>query len=373
MKIGIIGAGIGGLATALALKGNDRQITVYEKATQIKPVGAGIVMAGNAMQVFDILGIRKIVENSGHIVSEIYITDNQLKTISKTNLTNLGLKYGVKNIAIHRADLQKILTEAVGYENIKLSKRLLKIEDNNDYKLIFEDGNSELCDVLIGADGIHSVVRNQLFGGGKIRNANQKCWRGLCDFKLSEEYKHKAFELWGKGKRFGFVQVSNQKVYWYAVINSHLQQENPNILQLFSDFHYDVLTLIEATPKEAIILNDIIDLQPINKWHKNKVCLIGDAAHATTPNMGQGACQAVEDAFVLGKLFKESNNIEQIFAKYEQLRMKKAHYITNMSQKIGKIAHFENNLAMWCRNQLLKTVPDSFNEKQLDKIFNITY
>lgn len=101
--------------------------------------------------------------------------------------------------------------------------------------------------------------------------------------------------------------------------------------------------------------------------------MIGDAAHATTPNMGQGACQAIEDAYVLGKLFGEGKIVEEVFSQYENLRMKKVHYIVNTSASIGKISHYENTLAVWLRNTLIKTIPNSINEKQMEKVFDITY
>lgn len=373
MKIAIIGGGIGGLTTALALKQNGLKVTVYESTNEIKPVGAGIVMANNAMQIFDKLGVRQKIENAGRKISNIKITDTQLSTISDGNLDKFERKFGVYNVAIHRADLQRILAEEIGFENIQLSKRVLKIDQSSDYTLTFEDGTSAKHEVIIGADGIKSTVRNQLFGGGTIRNTKQRCWRGVSEFEWASKYNEEAIEAWGKGKRFGFVKINDKKVYWYAVINESLMKDNASILDLFKEFHPEILQMISETPKDKIIFNDIIDLYPIHKWYNGKVCLIGDAAHATTPNMGQGACQAVEDAYVIGKLFKQGKSVEDIFFQYERLRMKKAHFIVNASWRIGKIAHFENNFAVWLRNTLLKTIPESVNEKQLDRIFNIDY
>ncbi len=372
-KIAIIGGGIGGLTTALALKQSGQELMVYESAAEIKPVGAGIVMANNAMQVFDKLGIRHKIENAGRKISNIKLTDTRLNTLSDARLDKFESKYGVYNVAIHRADLQKILADEIGFENIRLSKRLLKIEKDNNFKLNFEDGTTVNSEVVIGADGIKSVVRNQLFGTGTIRDTKQRCWRGVSEFDWTSKYNHEAFEVWGRGKRFGFVKISDKKVYWYAVINEMLMKKSAGIIELFNNFHPEVLQIISETPKEQIIFSDIIDLQPIPKWQNGKVCLIGDAAHATTPNMGQGACQAVEDAYVIGRLFGQRNSVEEVFDRYEKLRMKKAHFIVNTSWKIGKVAHFENSVAVWLRNALVKTTPKSVNGKQLDKVFNIEY
>jgi len=373
MKVAIIGGGIGGLTTALALKQNGQEVTVYESAPEIKPVGAGIVMASNAMQVFDKLGVRQKIERAGHKISNIKITDSQLNLLSGSDLAKFERKYGVYNVAIHRADLQKILVDEIGFQHIELSKRLLKIEEDQGYTLTFEDNTSVTTDVVIGADGIHSVVRNQLFGKGLLRDSKQRCWRGVSEVGSASTFNHEAFEAWGKGKRFGFVKISDKKVYWFAVINEALNDKKPEIAELFKEFHPEIVNIISETPKEQLFFSDIIDLEPIKKWQKGNVCLIGDAAHATTPNMGQGACQAVEDAYVIGQLFKQGKSVESIFAQYEKLRIGKAHFIVNTSWRIGKIAHAQNGFAVMLRNLLVKMMPKSANDKQLDSVFSIEY
>ncbi len=373
MEIAIIGGGIGGLTTALGLKQCGKAVTVYEGAPEIKPVGAGIIMANNAMQVFEKLGIRNRIENAGCKISRIKITDARLNTLSETELTPFENKYGVYNVAIHRADLQKILASEIGFEHIKLSKRLVRIEQENDFKLIFEDGTSANTDVIIGADGIKSVVRNELFKTGKIRDTKQRCWRGVSELDPTSRFDHEAFESWGKGKRFGFTKIAENSIYWYAVINESLMNEHADITGLFSEFHPEIINMIAGTPKNNVIFSDIIDLAPINQWQHGKVCLVGDAAHATTPNMGQGACQAIEDAYIIGKLFGQEKSPQEVFTQYEALRKKKAHFIVNTSWRLGKVAHYQNSVAVWFRNTLMRAIPQSVSKKQLNKVFDIDY
>ena len=370
--ISIIGAGIGGLTTALALQQRGLQVTVYEASAEIKPVGAGIVLASNAMQVFKNLRIHHKIEKAGHKVSRMKITDAHLNPLSVVDLTDYEKKYGVYNTAIHRGELQKILANELGYENIRLGKRLANIEKAANFTLTFEDHSTVESKIVIGADGIKSIVRNQLFGKSTIRNTNQLCWRGLCQMDLSKQYEHEFNEAWGKGKRFGFGKISSNKVYWYALTN--LNKPNiaeVNLAQLFCEFHPDILNIISATKSENIFVSDIIDLKPINKWQSENLCLIGDAAHATTPNLGQGACQAIEDAFVLAKLLDNGLAIENTFEAYEKLRRKKAHKIVTTSWTLGKIAHWSNPFLVSLRNISLRITPDSVNKKLMNQIFKL--
>lgn len=371
-KISIIGAGIGGLTTGLALKSDDFEVKIYESAPEIKPVGAGIIMANNAMQIFKKLGVHQKIQNLGNKVEHVNITQANLKVISSVSLNIFEQKYGVYNVAIHRADLQNALAQSFGMENIILNKRLNNISLENKINLSFEDSSSENTDILIGADGINSVVRKELNINSKIRDTKQLCWRGVVEFELPENYSNTAVEAWGKGKRFGFVKISPTKVYWFAVINENLNRET-ELTNLFKEFHFLILNLIAKTPKENIHFSRIIDLKPFSAWHQNNIVLLGDAAHATTPNLGQGACQAVEDAYALSKAIHSSSSIEKAFDHYEKIRNKKALHIVNTSWILGKIAHFENPILTGIRNGFFKSMSEKANHKQMEKIFDISY
>lgn len=370
--LSIIGAGIGGLTTALVLKERGFDATIYESAEAIKPVGGGIMMANNAMQIFKKLGIHNKIESAGNKISFLNITNSQLNSISKVDLTEYEKEYGVSNIAIHRGELQKILADELGYDKIKLSKKLSGIEKGSPFKLTFEDQTTIESKIVIGADGIKSVVRNQLFEKSILRDANQICWRGICEIDLPSKYHNELNEAWGKGKRFGFVKISDSKVYWFALTNSkNINAKEVVLTEMFSDFHPDILEIIAATNKEQIIINSIFDLKPIKKWYDENICLIGDAAHATTPNLGQGACQAVEDAYTLGKLIDSGLTIEGCFEEYQNVRQKKVNTVVSTSWKIGKMAQLENSFAIWTRNIMMRNFPKSANKKQIDKLFNL--
>lgn len=366
-KIHIIGAGIGGLATALCLKQQGLEVEVIESAPEIKPVGAGIVMANNAMQVFDRLGLRPKIEAAGYRVSYMRITDAEFNELSAIDLAAFEQQYGVYNVAIHRADLQGILADELGHGQITLGKRLVQVDQEDGYRLHFEDGTEEKAQVLIGADGIHSVVRKQLFPPSTLRDSAQVCWRGICDVDLADRYEHTAFEAWGPGRRFGFVRLNPVQVYWYAVADDGA--ESTDLLDLFRDFHPDVWEMIAAAPAASIFFSRLYDLKPIHQWAQGKVCLIGDAAHATTPNLGQGACQAVEDASVLGKLFAQGLCVEEVFRQYQTLRIKKAHQVVKTSWTIGKVSHWQNRLGIGIRNFVMKNLPASVRHKQLEPLF----
>lgn len=368
-SVSIIGAGIGGLTLANVLKQQGISCVLYESAPEIKPVGSGIMMAVNAMQVFERLGLKEKIEQAGNKIHGISVTDKNFRMISKTDVLGLESKYRSCNVAIHRADLQRILAESFGFENIRLNHSLQSIERNGNYFLDFSNGEQVETEVVFGADGIKSKTRDLIFQTGRIRSAGQKCWRGLALIDLPEKYEHEAFEIWGKGKRFGFVRMTAKKVYWYAVVNEEKYCPEKAVLSYFADFRSPVAQIIEATLPEDLIFNDLADLSPLPEWHTDHLCLIGDAAHATTPNMGQGAGQAIEDAYVIGKLRKQDEDWNTVFQKFQNIRRPKVDYVVGTSRRIGVVSQWERGTAI--RNFLMRRMPESLSRKMIEKVFKL--
>ncbi|MCW5518115.1 FAD-dependent monooxygenase [Muriicola sp. Z0-33] len=374
MKIDIIGAGICGLTTAIALKEKGFDVQVFEQAKEIKPVGAGIIIANNAMQVFEKFGLKNIIAKNGNPISCVKISKPNLDEISKINLEYFEHKFGVGNIAISRGVLQQILSDRLGSESIILDHKLNRVIKSTDgFQLDFENGGQQKSNILLAADGLNSIIRKNLFQINSLRKTNQLCWRGITPYQLPLKLRNELNEAWGKGDRFGFVQISKSEVYWFAVksfVNKRDELSVNKIDEYFGNYHPIIKELISLTPKEKIHTDELIDLKPIKNWSSGNVCLIGDAAHATTPNMGQGACQAIEDAYVLAECLGKYSP-EKAFRNFQKIRFQKVNQVVKTSWALGKVAHFENPLAVNLRNRIFRLTPESVNRKKLDKIFNL--
>jgi len=376
MKYSIIGAGIGGLTTALAFEKHGIDYHIFEKASELSEVGAGIWLAPNALQVLEHLGVLGAVKAKGNSIDRITLGKADLNPISDNFQDNIKKQFGFSTIAIHRAELQKILLNKIPKEKISLAKGFQSFQKLNDdlIKIKFDDKSEILTDFLIGADGINSKVRMQLFPDSKTRFSGQTCWRGVANIKLSEEFQNRGMELWGNQIRFGISKIANDKVYWFAVaMDKPNQKDDVNLkkqklLKMYNQFDPLVKELISATPEKAILRNDINDLETLKNWHKGNVCLIGDAGHATTPNMGQGGAQAIEDAYYLGNLIKSNFN-ENVFNLFQQKRQSKVNTIVKQSWATGKIAHWKYGRNF--RNFLLKSMPKRILENKMKEMYKI--
>jgi len=376
MKITIIGAGIGGLTTAIALKQKGFIIEIFEAAPLFKKAGSGINLALNAMQVYQQLGLYDTILEAGNHTNVMNITDEKFDSLSIVDLKKFEEKFNVKSVAIHRATLHQILLDQLTDVPLYLNKKVVKLsQSENEIELDFEDGTSHKTNVLIGADGIHSVIRKEFFDNTIIRKANQICWRGITKIKLPENFQTELNESWGKGKRFGFVAIAKNEFYWYALANykKNFQEEFQQIdlEEFYSDFHPVIHKIINSTPKEKILTNEMLDLKPIPTWYKKNICLLGDSAHATTPNLGQGACQAIESSLALANCLAKHHSPEKAFKEFQDIRIKKAVNIVNTSWKIGKMAHLENSILINLRNFVLRITPQKIATKQSERIFKI--
>jgi 2-polyprenyl-6-methoxyphenol hydroxylase-like FAD-dependent oxidoreductase len=380
MKINIIGGGIGGLTTAIALQQKSFSVKIYEAAPAIREVGAGLWVAANAINIFERLGIADEIKKAGNQLESSMLADHNGKPMSKVDFKKIINSYGNGTTTIHRAKLQAILMSHVEKGSIEIGKRLKKIENTEgSIKVHFEDGTSSESDILIGADGIHSQVREHLFGNITLRYSNQTCWRGIAKMRL-DDTKNGA-ELWGTkgGLRSSYAQINDEEIYWYI---TKKEKEGTKIapsevkkylLDLVSEFQSEIQKVIENTDNQSIIQNDLSDLTPLNSWHKGNIVLIGDAAHASTPNLGQGACQAIEDAYVLADCLASTPSVSEAFLRYEKIRMEKANFVVKTSMQIASLNNIGGAIGYRLRNGLMRMIPSSVGEKQFDYLFKLNY
>ncbi len=376
----IIGGGIGGLCTAIALQKKGIEVRVYENAPQLKALGAGLVLAGNAMKALHQIGIGQAIEPAGHLLTRMDILDKEGRLISQPSDALKSLGYNTRNFAIHRADLHCILIEQLVPGTLMLGKRCTHFEQQgNDVKVFFEDGTTVQSDAVIFADGIHSAGRKQLVPGARIRYAGYTCWRAVIEDKEGIIRGPLASETWGEAGRFGCVPLVGNRVYWFACINA--PQNDPqmaalkvkDLLHVFKNYHAPIPQLLKATQDEQLIWNDIIDFEPVKRFAFERALLIGDAGHATTPNLGQGACQAIEDAVVLANCLDKIPGLTEAFRSFEKKRINRTTRIVNTSWRVGQIAHLENPLLCKLRNAFFRNMPASVSEKQVKFLLDVDF
>jgi 2-polyprenyl-6-methoxyphenol hydroxylase-like FAD-dependent oxidoreductase len=370
----IIGAGIGGLSTAIALQKIGWQVEIFDRATDFQEAGAGIVLAANAMKVLKLFGVDEQVKGIGARVGRAEIRDNTGILIVNLPTSTQAVRYGSHSYLIHRAELQSILLQKVEGA-VRLQKKLIDIkQDENNVTTFFQDGSRETCDVLIGADGINSAVRDLLYPASNLRYSGFTAFRGICEYKdnnyLAED--GGGFEAWGKGKRFGFSQLGNGKVFWFAAVNSPADKAVPLLkrkqeaLNHFKGWCEPIEKVIDASINDSILHHAIFDRVPLKKWSKGRVTLLGDAAHPMLPNLGQGGAQSMEDAVVLSNSLKKNMDITEALSVYEKQRIPRTTKVVNQSRKMGRMVQAANPLVMKTRNTLLRSLPSTFIANRLD-------
>lgn len=380
MEAIIVGGGIGGLCTALALQQAGIKATVYEAASELKPVGAGVGLAANAIQGLQRLGISDEVIARGKQLEALVISDQHRNVISNFDTRPLSKRYGVNNFVIHRADLHEVLYNHLQPNSLKLNKRCAGIKQvGKKVEVSFTDGTNASADLLIAADGINSVIRQQLLPQSKPRYAGYTCWRGVVENPGVKINTSISAEMWAPQGRVGMAPLQNNTIYWYACINAaandpQMRSKTPQQLAAhFADVYEPVATVLAATKPEQIIWNDITDLKPLKHFAFDNIVLLGDAAHATTPNMGQGACQAIEDAIVLGQCLLQQSTITAALAQYEKRRLARTAKVIRMSRLLGAVSQWQNPLLIVLRNNIFKFTPDFINQSQMEELYKVDF
>jgi len=353
MKAIIIGGGIGGLSTALALGRVGIECDVFEQAEMLREVGAGIGLSANAMRVLGNLGLMQHVVDCGTAIKSVvsYTSSGSLLSTMPANLTD------VPTVCLHRAELQQTLLAALPSPCVHLGQQFVRFEMTSDGVIAhFASGRTASGDVLIGADGLRSRVRVHLIGDGEPVYRGYQCWRGVCDRPASEMLT----ETFGLGHRLGVVPIGRRGTAWWCTANeAELASDGPDgakakLLYSLGNWHQPIPEVIRATDPTTVIKTGIYDRRPVKNWSKGRCTLLGDAAHPTTPNMGQGGCMAIEDAAVLARCLTNHSDFAMALRVYERLRFARTAQVTRVSRYYGVLGQWKSPGAIWLRNIILR-------------------
>lgn len=369
MKIAVVGAGIGGLTVAALLQEHGHEVKVFEKNQELSEVGAGIGIGGNVIDKLHNHDLAKGIKNAGQIIDTLAIADN-----SGTALSKIKLKRNTVNLTLERQSLLETIQSYVQPSSIYTGYQVLSIENEvNKVTVHFENHEAETFDLCIGADGLHSSVRASVAPNTKVNYQGYTVFRGLVnDVQLKDT--NTATEYWSKQGRVGIVPLLNNKVYWFIAINGKIHNTEyqtygkPHLQARFNHFPNEVREVLDKQSETGILLHNIYDLKPLKTFVYNRTVLLGDAAHATTPNLGQGAGQAMEDAIVLANCL-ETYDFDQALERYDKLRVKHTKKIIKKSRKIGKVAQSTQRLFIKVRNAIAKRTPNSLLARQTKFIY----
>jgi 2-polyprenyl-6-methoxyphenol hydroxylase-like FAD-dependent oxidoreductase len=370
--IAIVGGGIGGLATAVALRCFKLDVAVYEKTTALREFGAGMMLWPNATRVLAELGLLdRVLACSGPN------TDFLVRSSSGRILMHLALgQFEVPAVCVRRSDLLRVLLDALPQGCIRLARELDGLEQQPDrVRLHFSDGTFAEHDAVIGADGIRSQVRALLFGAAEPIYRGYVVWRGLAGYEGDAVPAGCNSETWGVGRRFGILNTGHRRFTWYATANvpsSHLDAvggRKNELCKMFANWHEPIHALIEASEEGAISKHGARDLAPTRSWGRGLVTLLGDAAHSCTPNLGQGGCMALEDALVLAKCLADDSCLQNALRRYEIQRMRRTRGMQQRSRWIGFVGQWQNRFLVTSRDRVTAVLPPRLVELNLRRIY----
>ena len=365
----IAGGGIGGLTLARALGHAGIAATVFERAEVLRPVGAGILMQINAMRALRSIGLGEVVAQAGQPLDAMITRTDRGGVLTRIELDVLSRELGEPAIAVRRSRLQEALLAGIQPGRVHTGRAVTGFQDDGERVTVrLSDGTHATGDLLVGADGLHSVVRQELWKGG-TRYSGYTSWRGMTRMMPGVD-PTRASESWGAGARFGIVPVGHGDLYWYATQNApEHQRDTPGqvrdtLLRIFHGWHEPIAALLMSTPEENILRADIHDRPPLARWSQGRVTLLGDAAHPMTPNLGQGGCQAVEDAVVLASCLARETPLAEALDAYEQRRRPRANGMVSRSLQVGRMSQVESGAVRLVRDTLMRLVPQRATRQQ---------
>ncbi|MFI0981729.1 FAD-dependent monooxygenase [Streptomyces sp. NPDC021093] len=364
----VIGAGIGGLAAAATLRRAGVEVQVFEQAPELRPGTTAVSLMSNAILALRTLDIDIApgLAKRGEMFDELKFLTRRGRTIRALPFRDLADRLGASNYAVHRADLQQTLLDALGDDSvIELNAAAKEFVSGDDgVEVTFEDGRKASGDVLIGADGFNSVVRRQVATvDDEPRPGNYMCWLATVPFSHPRLTKGYAAHYWGRGQRFGLADIGHGRAYWWATKNvpdwvtgkPRLGKEK--VAGLFAGWADEVREAIRVTPEETIVSITAQDRPYLQRWGTGRTTLLGDAAHPMLVSLGQGAALAIEDAVVLAQHLKATADPVAALRGYEDERRPRTEALVATARALSETEQFEGPLDSRLRDLYFRFAP----------------
>lgn len=366
MKVLIIGAGIGGLTTAAALRRHGIDTEIFEAAAELRDTGTGLGILSNATRVLDELGIDILHSRTGQVTEQFLIHTPEGKTLRELPIKDMATELGYPAVTIGRNDLMAVLRNAIGDIPIHFGSQLVSYQQTEEtVTATLADGRIVHGDVLIGADGIRSVVRAQQTGAEPVNEYGYLCWLATLPFTHPRVTAGMARHYWGRGQRFGLMDIGGGHVYWWGTKNVGVAEARSysggkaGVVAAFDGWAEEIRQVIAATPERAIVTVPAQDRNFLTQWGTGRVTLVGDAAHAMLTSLSQGAGSAIEDGYVLAHhLATEPDPIRALRA-YEDARRDRTHMLVTGSRRLSRLEQLQSPLAVRAREAVLRYAPMS--------------
>jgi 2-polyprenyl-6-methoxyphenol hydroxylase-like FAD-dependent oxidoreductase len=372
-RVLIVGGGIGGLSLAVALRKVGFEPRVLEQAPALKEVGAGVGLWSNAMASLDQLGVGEAVRRGSSPLRVVAGADPLGRTISRFDLQELGRDFdGAACFVVLRASLLSALAAALPAEAVRTGCRVDRLDVVDGRVIVhLHDGRVEEADLVVGADGLHSVVRPLVIGADRTRYSGQTCFRGVAasDPRRAGNppqtivARDAIVEVQGAGQRGSVCPVGDDTVYWWVAHNAAQgdlvppEQRKAVLAEKYRGWPFGLPDVIAATPDDAILQNDLVDRPPARAYTRGPLVLTGDAAHPTTPNLGQGANMAIDDAIALARAMRDESKLTDALERYQRERLPRTRLVVERSWSFGRMCRWDSALGVALRETMVKLTP----------------
>ena len=365
----IVGGGVGGMAFAAALERLGYPYVLLERARELGEVGSGLGILPGAVRALQRLGIGDELFSRGAPFRHFVVCSSRGEELAEVSFTRIFARAGCPGYVLHRGALHAAITAHVARDAIRTGAEVASVEERDgEVRVALRDGSNAITgDLLVGADGLNSVVRQYVLGDGPPRYAGETIFRGISEFTLDRP--DTCREIFGDGRRAAYYELAQGRVYWWATAPVAQGTDIPPgerrayLMQAFGGWPFGIPEVIASTPESMILQNDIFDRKPAPRWHRGRVVLLGDAAHPTTPNLGQGACMAIEDAIVLARSVVEAPDCEAAFTRFHHSRARRTASTVRLSRWWGRVGLWKHPVMVALRNGVMRYGPDGWMER----------